>query len=86
VSSLEDVAEAVNAAADVNVAQLVGSQSGEPIVPVYNWANFLGGYLKTIPHLKKYRHFMFSLACPGVVMLKEYSDSNETCFPMLDDK
>ena len=33
VSSLDDVAEAVNSSADVNVAQLVGTQSGRPVVP-----------------------------------------------------
>ena len=42
VSSLNDVAEVVNTSADVNMAQLVGTQNGEPVVTVYNWVTFLG--------------------------------------------
>ena len=45
VSCLEDVVDVVNSSADVNVAQLVGTQSGEPVVPVYNWAAFLGEHV-----------------------------------------
>ena len=41
-SFLDDVVEVVNSAADVNVTQVVGTQSGEPVVPLYNWATFLG--------------------------------------------
>ena len=39
---LDDVVEVVNCSTDVNVAQLVGTQSGEPVVPMYNWATFFG--------------------------------------------
>lgn len=85
VSSLEDVAKVVMASADVNVAQLVGTQSGEPIVPVYDWVKFLGSHFKTIPQLRSFHHFTFSSANPGVVALKEYSDSRETRFTMLND-
>ena len=58
VSSLNDIANVVNSSADVNVAQLVGTQEGEPIVPTYNWASFLGDQLqdcasaKNIPSLR----------------------------------
>ena len=61
----------------MNVVQLVGSQSGEPIVPVYNWVTYLGSHFRSIPHLKKYHHFTFSATHPGVVMLKEYSNTSE---------
>ena len=54
VSSLDDVVDVVNTSADVNVAQLVGTQSGEPVVPVYNWASYLGVHFRSIPHLKQY--------------------------------
>ena len=84
VSSLDDVVDVVNTSADVNVAQLVGSQSGEPIVPVYNWVTYLGSHFRSIPHLKKYHHFTFSATHPGVVMLKEYSNTSEETFTMLD--
>lgn len=84
VSSLDDVVDVVNTSADVNVAQLVGTQSGEPVVPVYNWASYLGVHFRSIPHLKQYQHFIFSATHPGVVTLKEHSNSSEETFTMLD--
>ena len=66
------------------MAQLVGTQSGEPVVPVYNWASYLGVHFRSIPHLKQYHHFIFSATHPGVVTLKEYSNSSEETFTMLD--
>ena len=85
VSSLEDVAEVVKVSADVNVAQLVGTQSGQPIVPVYDWVNFFAGRFRSIPQLKSFQHFIFSSAHPGIVVLKAYGDSSETRFTMLND-
>ena len=76
VSSLDDVVDFVNTSADVNVAQLVGTQSGEPVVPVYNWASYLGVHFRSIPHLKQYQHFIFSATHPGVVTLKVHSNSS----------
>ena len=64
VSCLEDVAEVVNSSADVNLAQLVGSQAGEPVVPTYDWASFLRGHFWSVPQLKSYHHFIFSAAQP----------------------
>ena len=58
------------------MAQLVGTQSGEPVVPVYNWASYLGVHFRSIPHLKQYQH-IFSATHPGVVTLKEHSNSSE---------
>ena len=52
VSSLEDIAEVVKASADVNVAHVVGTQSGQPIGPVYDWVNFFAGRFRSIPQLK----------------------------------
>ena len=48
VSCLDDVVEVVNSSADMNVAQLVGTQSGESVVPMYNWATFLGGHFGSL--------------------------------------
>ena len=84
VSSLDDVVDVVNTSADVNVAQLVGTQSGEPVVPVYNWVSYLGVHFRSIPHLKQYQHFIFSATHPGVVTLKMHSNSSEETFTMLD--
>ena len=42
VNSLKDIEEVVDGSAVVNISQLVGNQSGEVIVPTYNWSEFFG--------------------------------------------
>ena len=42
VSCLRDIIHIVNTSSDINIAQLVGTQKGEVIVPVYDWMQFLG--------------------------------------------
>ena len=86
VSSLHDITEVVNTSADVNVAQLVGTQNGNPVVPVYNSATYLAEHYRNVPQMKSYRHFNFSASTPGVVVMKEFSDSAETSFTMLSDE
>ena len=84
-SSLQDIVDVVNSSADVNVAQLAGTQGGEVIVPTYDWAQFLGEHFRRVPQMKSYHHFTFSYDSPGVVALKVYSDSPETTFRLLAD-
>ena len=86
VSSLSDIANVVNTSADVNVAQLVGTQCGEPVVITYDWATFLRGHFRTLPQLKKCHHFIFKSANPGEITKKVYSDSVSTTFQMLADE
>ena len=85
VSSLEDVAIAVNSSADVNVAQLVGTQNGEILVPMYNWATYFQGHFRPIPQLKSYHHFKFSADHPHQVILQEFSDTPGSSFCLLAD-
>ena len=40
IGCLDDIVQAVNMSATPNNAQLVGSQSGEPIVHTYNWDQY----------------------------------------------
>ena len=40
VGCLDDLVRVVNESASPNVAQLVGSQSGNVIVPVYDWSSY----------------------------------------------
>ena len=37
---LDDIIKVVNESATPNVAQLVGSQNGDVIVPMYNWSTY----------------------------------------------
>ena len=85
VSSLDDITDVVNSSADVNVAQLVGTQNGESVVPMYDWTTFLRDHFRNVPHMKTFHHFTFTAAHPGVVVTKEFSDSAGTKFTMLHD-
>ena len=70
----------------VNIAQLVGTENGNVIVPTYDWATFLSSHLKKVPRLKSYHHFTFSASHPGLVLMKEFSDSESSPFLMLNDR
>ena len=85
VSSLEDVVDVVNSSADVNYAQLVGTQDGEPVVTMYDWATFLSGHFHSVPHMKSYHHFYFSTSHSKEVALQEFSDSCQSLFTMVLD-
>ena len=84
VSSLQDMVDVVNTSADVNVAQLVGTQDGE--VPTYDWVSFLGKHFRKVPQIKSHHHFEFSYSTSGDVSMKLYSDSSSSNFRMLVDR
>ena len=48
VNCLDHLMDVVNTSATPNEVQLVGSQAGEPIVPMYDWVEFFESF-----HLKK---------------------------------
>ena len=66
VDCLDDIVRVVESSADVNSAQLVGTQTGEILVPMYDWATFFAPFFKPLHQIKKYHHFHFSSTCPGV--------------------
>lgn len=59
----------VNNSASPNVAQLVGSQSGDMIVPMYNWSED-----KSITQM---HHFHFGKATPGIVEVQYRLDDTK---------
>lgn len=69
----------------VNKSQLVSTHDGRNLVPVYDWASFLGQYFKKIPHIKKFQHFRFSKNEPGTVYCKELLSSPEQAFQLLKE-
>ena len=69
----------------MNTVQLVGTQSGETLVPVYSWNTFLGDHFRKLPGIKRYHHFTLSARTPGVVTVKEYADSPSTTVRLLCD-
>ena len=85
VSSLQEIADVVESSAHVNTAQLVGTQNGEVVVPVYDWAQFLGERFRKLPKIKSFQHFTFTSSKPGIVHIKSFSDSEESTFCLLSD-
>jgi len=57
----------VNQSASPNFAQLVGSQDGTTIVPMYNWSDYFED--KTVKTafkgITQMHHFKFLKTCPG---------------------
>ena len=83
VDCLDDIVKVVDESAVVNHAQLVGTQSGEVVVPTYNWSNYLGEHLLKIPLITRQHHFQF--LSTGEVIIREYSESPETKLNLLKD-
>ena len=69
VDCLDDLVGVVNNSAVVNECQLVGSQSGESLVSVYDWVGLFGSRMKKIPLITRQHHFQFTSTSPGTVIL-----------------
>ena len=67
-SCLDDIVKVVESSAQVNVAQLVGTQEGENIVPTYNWAGFFTTHLRKLRDIKKFRHLRFNASTQKLSM------------------
>ena len=76
---LDDIVQAVNASATPNVEQLVWSQSGESIVPTFNWSDYFNEHTakSALKAIKKMQHFHFSHRFPGQVKVRSESDGTE---------
>ena len=79
VSCLNDIARVCEASAYVNFAQLVGTQDGSVIVPMYDWSGFFQPFFKADPFsgLKKLYHLRFTSENVGVCFVRETSDGTE---------
>ena len=85
VACLSDLERVVNISAEANVAQLVGTQSGEVVVPIYNWTAMFAGRLRKLKHIKKFQHLSISESAPGSVDVRIESDSVSERFSLLMD-
>ena len=85
VGCLDDLVQVVDQFAEANVAQLVGTQDGETIVPMYNWTGMFQGRLRKLNHFKQYHHFLFDATTPAVVRYKQESDSQPVDVSLLQD-
>ncbi len=75
VGSIRSIAEVVDNSADCNFSQRVSAEDGSVIVTTYDWTDFFSTKLRKI--IKKYCHFHFSHTRPGIVFVKEHSDTTE---------
>lgn len=85
VSCLEDICWAVRESTvrGVNIPQLVGLESGESLVPSYDWQTFLSPSYCPLPGIKRFHHLHFTRQRPGVVLAKEFQHSPEQEFELL---
>lgn len=79
IGCLDDIVKAVNESGSPNIAQLVGTQAGEVIVPMFNWSDYfehktIKTALKGISHM---HHFHFKYSAPGTVLVKDTIDDKE---------
>ena len=87
VHSLEEIANAVKGSANVNVPQLVGTQDGKTIVPVFDWQVHLSPHFKKFPTIKKWHAFITTLDNKGrlIIKVKRYSNTPEIHLDILKD-
>ena len=75
VSSIFDVAAAVNNSAGVNSAEFCGLPNGEVSVPVYDWQNVFEKCFRRISYILSYHRFEFSIDEPDIVVCRKCVDS-----------
>ena len=85
VSSLQELCTCIenSTCTGVNKAQLVGTENGPSMVPLYDWQLFLTPMFKALPGIKNHHHFTFSSASPGVVTFQEFVCSELKSHKML---
>ena len=83
ISSLFDIARAVEESAVVNTAELVGLHNGTVRVPTYDWVTYLQQFFKKLPQIKSYYHFRFDKNFPGTVFCKRHWFSEERAINLL---
>ena len=85
IGCLDDIVKAVHQSGAPNVAQLVGTQSGDVIVPMYNWSEFFEEYtIKTaLKGISQMHHFHFTSSAPGKVTVKDNVNDKERTISLL---
>lgn len=86
ISSLFDIARAVEDSASVNAAEFVGLHDGTVLVYTYDWVTYLGQYFKKFPKIKSYYHFRFDKDYPGTVFCKQHWFSEEKAVNLLRNR
>ena len=87
IGCLDDIVKAVHQSGSPNVAQLVGTQDGDIIVPMYNWSEFFEEHtIKTaLKGITQMHHFHFKSSHPGKVIVKDSVNGMERTINLLKD-
>ncbi len=87
VDCLADLVKVVEGSADVNHAQLVSTETGEVLVPTYDWADFFDSHYRRtgLKGIKSYHHFTFQSSTPGVVTVQSVSNGDKKTIQLLSD-
>jgi len=77
IDNLDDLKTAVEKSATVNLAQLVGAQNSDVIVPHYNWHDSLSQIFTKMPNIKKLHQFHIKRDISGLPTLNvsKFSDT-----------
>ena len=85
VGCLDDISAVVAKSSVVNESQLVGTQDGSTVVPVYDWGGFFDNTTKKVKGIKKFQHFRFTHEHPGKVFARSTCDGDEKEFSLVRD-
>ena len=86
IGSLKDIAQVVDDSAQCNLPQLVSDENGTVIVPTLDWTSFFAERMKKCLGIKKFHHFYFDSARPGVIGMKLQSDSSTQWINLLKNE
>ena len=60
--------------------------SGKRNVQWYNWSDYLNNSFRSIPAITKYHHFRVDKSAPGIVMMREYVNAEETQYTIVKNE
>ena len=83
VGSLRSLAAVVDSSAECNYSQLVTSEDGKLLVPIYDWTSYFSSHFRRLQGITQYHHFHFNANQPGEVIIKERFDTAETTVRLL---
>ena len=89
VSTLCDIEKVVHdsTTGEQNIAlSTVDICSGKRNVQWYNWSDYLNNSFRSIPAITKYHHFRVDKSAPGIVMMREYVNAEETQYTIVKNE
>jgi hypothetical protein len=88
VDNLDDLVQVVedSTVSKHNLSQTIFDKEGNRIVHFYSWTKFLTNYFKSVPHILKQHHFVFSKDNIGSVEIRETIDGERQLIEIRKDK